>query len=302
MSQKISFNEVVTRDGFQMETHFVPTATKVALLDALGECGFAKIEVTSFAAPSAIPMLLDADKVMSRIKRRLGVTYTALVPNTRGAERALEVSADELCFVMSATQAHNQANLRMGMEESLTELGHILRRVGDSARVNVALSCCFGCVFEGPVPQARVLEWVTRFADLGIRQITVCDTIGVASPDRVERLAQALQRQFPLLQFTFHFHDTMGMGLANVLAAAAQGIRCFDGSLGGLGGCPCSPGATGNICSEDAVNMLETMGYSTGVDLQRLVALARQLPQIVGHSIPSKMANVGEHTLAGARR
>lgn len=292
MVQMISFNEMVTRDGFQIEPRFVPTSAKVALVDALSECGFAKIEVTSFASPSAVPMLRDAQEVMTRIKRLPNVTYTALVPNTRGAERALEANVDELSFVMSATEAHNQANLRMAREDSFAELRNILRRVDGRAPVNVSFSCCFGCVFEGNVPQQQVLEWIARFAGLGIREITVCDTVGMASPNHAASMAEELRRRFPYLRFTFHFHDTRGMGLANLLASVKEGISSFDGSLGGLGGCPYAPGATGNICSEDAVNMLEAMGYRTGVDLERLVVVARKLPEIVGHQIPGKIANV----------
>ena len=293
---RIFFNEVVLRDGFQIEPIFIPTDTKVALVDALSDCGYAKIEVTSFTSPKAIPMLRDADEVMGRIHRRPGVEYTVLVPNLRGAERALEARADELNLVMSTSETHNLANLRMPMAESFAALSEVIRRVDGKTPVNVSLSCCFGCPMEGDVVEADVLVWVGRFADLGVRGITVCDTTGMAHPAQVSRMMEALQQRFDALQLTAHFHNTRGMGLANVLAAVQGGITRFDGSLGGLGGCPYAPGASGNICSEDAIHMLDAMGCDTGIDLTKLLAVARQLPQIVGHDVPGQVAKAGRIT------
>ena len=293
---RIYFNEVVLRDGFQIEPTFIPTDTKVALVDALSDCGYAKIEVTSFTSPKAIPMLRDADEVMGRIRRRPGVEYTVLVPNLRGAERALEARADELNLVMSTSETHNLANLRMPMAKSFAALSEVIRRVDGKTPVNVSLSCCFGCPMEGDVAQADVLAWVSRFADLNVRGITVCDTTGMAHPAQVSRMMDALQQRFGALQLTAHFHNTRGMGLANVLAAVQGGITRFDGSLGGLGGCPYAPGASGNICSEDAIHMLDAMGFDTGIDLTKLLAVARQLPQIVGHDVPGQVAKAGRIT------
>jgi hydroxymethylglutaryl-CoA lyase len=296
MTQRIYFNEVATRDGFQIEPAFIPTDTKVALVDALGECGYAKIEVTSFTSPKAIPMLRDADEVMGRIRRVPGVEYTVLVPNLRGAERALEARADELNLVMSTSETHNLANLRMPMAHSLAALSEVITLVEGRTPVNVSLSCCFGCPMEGEVPQASVLDWVARFADQGVRGVTICDTTGMAHPAQVSRMVEALQARFADLQLTLHFHNTRGMGLANVLAAVQGGITRFDGSLGGLGGCPYAPGASGNISSEDAIHMLDAMGYDTGMDLPRLLAIARQMPDIVGHDVPGQVAKAGRIT------
>ncbi|HEY0887659.1 MAG TPA: hydroxymethylglutaryl-CoA lyase [Ramlibacter sp.] len=290
---RIHFNEVVTRDGFQIEPQFVPTEAKVALIDELSQCGYAKIEVTSFTSAKAIPMLRDAEEVMGRIARVPGVEYTVLVPNVRGAERALESRADELNLVMSTSETHNLANLRMPREKSFAGLADVIALVGKRAAVNVSLSTCFGCPMEGDVPQDEVLRWAGRFAELGVRGLTICDTTGMAHPGQVARMAQALRERFGTLQLTFHFHNTRGMGLANVLAAVQAGITRFDGSLGGLGGCPYAPGASGNICSEDAVHMLQAMGYDTGMDLQRLLASARRLPQLVGHAVPGQVAKAG---------
>jgi len=294
--RRIYFNEVATRDGFQIEPNFIPTDDKVALVDALSDCGYAKIEVTSFTSPKAIPMLRDAEEVMGRIQRMPGVEYTVLVPNLRGAERALESRADELNLVMSVSETHNLANLRMPREKSFAALADVIRHVDGRTPINISLSCSFGCPMEGDVPLDEVLRWGDRFAALGVRGLTVCDTTGMAHPAQVSRMVDALQQRFDKLQLTVHFHNTRGMGLANVLAAVQGGIERFDGSLGGLGGCPYAPGASGNVTSEDAIHMLDAMGYDTGIDLPRLLALARQLPGIIGHDVPGQVAKAGRST------
>jgi hydroxymethylglutaryl-CoA lyase len=292
-ADRIFFNEVVTRDGFQNEPTFVETADKVALIDALSDCGYAKIEVTAFVSPKAIPMLRDADEVMARIQRREGVVYTVLVPNMRGAERALEARADELNLVMSVSQTHNLANLRMPRERSFEVLRDVVREVNGAVPINVSLSTAFGCPMEGPVAPEEVLDWAQRFAGIGVQGLTLCDTTGMAHPNQVRALADAALASLGHLELTFHFHNTRGMGLANLLAAVQAGIGRFDGSLGGLGGCPYAPGATGNICSEDALHMLQAMGLQTGVDLERLLVLARALPHIVGCPVPGQVAQAG---------
>jgi hydroxymethylglutaryl-CoA lyase len=292
MKTRIFFNEVVTRDGFQNEPAFVPTDDKVALIDALSACGYAKIEATAFVSPQAIPMLRDAEAVMGRVRRVPGVEYTVLVPNRRGAERALESGADELNLVMSVSETHNLANLRMPREKSFAALADVIRTAGRTP-VNVSLSTAFGCPMDGVVEPDEVLALGARFADLGVRGLTICDTTGMAHPGQVAQLAKALQHRLPGLQLTMHFHDTRGMGLANILAAAQNGIVHFDGSLGGLGGCPYAPGASGNVCSEDAIHMLDAMGYDTGIDLPRLLDVARTLPSVVGHPVPGQVAKAG---------
>lgn len=290
---RVYFNDVVTRDGFQIEPNFIPTDDKVHLIDELSQCGFAKIEVTSFTSPKAIPMLRDAEEVMGRIQRIPGVEYTVLVPNLRGAERAFESKADEFNLVMSTSETHNLANLRMTREKSFAGLAEVIKYVAGRTPINVSLSTCFGCPMEGDVPQKVVEEFAKRFADLGVRGLTICDTTGMANPAQVTQISEALQKQFPNLQLTMHFHNTRGMGLANVLAAVQSGITRFDGSLGGLGGCPYAPGASGNISSEDAIHMLDAMGYDTGMDIPRLLAIAQELPTIVGHAVPGQVAKAG---------
>ena len=291
--KRIYFNEVATRDGFQIEPSFIPTDDKIALVDALSECGYAKIEVTSFTSLKAIPMLRDAEEVMGRIRRVPGVEYTVLVPNLRGAERALESRADELNLVMSVSETHNLANLRMPREKSFAALQDVIRHVDGRTPINISLSCSFGCPMEGDVPQEEVVRWSERFAGLGVRGLSICDTTGMAHPAQVSRMVEALQQRFPELQLTLHFHNTRGMGLANVLAAVQGGIERFDGSLGGLGGCPYAPGASGNVTSEDAIHMLDAMGYDTGMDIPKLLGLARQMARIVGHDVPGQVAKAG---------
>ena len=297
-SSRIHFNEVVTRDGFQNESVFIETDDKVALIDALSACGYAKIEVTSFTSAKAIPMLRDAEAVMHQIRRVAGVEYSVLVPNVRGAERALECRPDELNLVMSCSESHNLANLRMARHQSLQTLLDVVRHVQQAkplhpVAVNVSLSCVFGCPIEGAVPLSVVQQLVQTFVDAGVRGITLCDTTGMAHPAQVQQVCDWALHAHPQLQWTLHFHNTRGMGLANVLAAVQSGVRRFDGSLGGLGGCPYAPGATGNICSEDALHMLQAMGFDTGVSLPLLLPLARALPDLVGHALSGQVAKAG---------
>jgi hydroxymethylglutaryl-CoA lyase len=291
--KRIYFNDVVTRDGFQMEPNFIPTDEKIKLVNDLSDCGFAKVEVTSFTSPKSIPMLRDAEEVMRGIKRVPGVEYTVLVPNLRGAERAFESKADEFNLVMSTSETHNLSNLRMGREKSFSGLAEVIKYVDGRVPINVSLSTCFGCPMEGEVPQSVVEQFSQRFADLGVRGLTICDTTGMANPDQVKRMCDALQLRFPSIELTLHFHNTRGMGLANILAAVQSGIIRFDGSLGGLGGCPYAPGASGNVSSEDAIHMLDAMGYDTGINIPKLLELAMRLPVIVGHEVPGQVAKAG---------
>ena len=292
--RRISICDVGLRDGLQMEARFVPTEDKIALVHALSAAGLRKIEVTSFTSPNAIPALRDAEVVMRNIERHPGVTYTALVPNARGAERAIESRVDELNLVMSVSGTHNLANLRMTSMQSFAALSQVVAMAqGAGVPVNVSLSCVFGCPMEGDVALSTVCDWVRRFADLGVRHITLCDTTGMAYPTQVAQVSAAALARWPDAAFTLHFHNTRGMGLANVLAAIDAGASRFDASLGGLGGCPYAPGASGNVSTEDLVHALELMGYDTGIDLPALLAAARRLPQLIGHDIPSQLAKAG---------
>ncbi|WP_434458097.1 hydroxymethylglutaryl-CoA lyase [Stutzerimonas urumqiensis] len=295
MTHRLYIQDVATRDGFQIEPAFVPTEDKIALIDRLAETGLAKIEVTSFTSPKAIPNLRDAEAVMRGIRRVPGVEYTVLVPNVKGCERALACEVDEINLVMSASDTHGLANLRMTPEQSLEQFKAILEVTrGSEVFVNASLSTAFGCPFEGEVPEPRVHELVQRLLDIGVQGVTLCDTTGMADPAQVGRLCREALARHPQVVFTAHFHNTRGMGLANALAALNAGIDRFDASLGGLGGCPYAPGASGNICTEDLVHMFQRMGLDTGVDLDRLLACAARLPELVGHEVPGAILKAGK--------
>lgn len=292
--RRLYINEVATRDGFQMETHFVATDAKVALVDQLSKLGYAKIEVTSFTSPKAIPALRDAAEVMQRIARVPGVVYTALVPNVRGGERALECRTDEFNIVMSASETHNLCNLRMTREQSFAQLAAVIDLARhDAVPVNVSLSCCFGCPMEGDVDAAVVLDLVDRFAALQVGGITLCDTTGMAYPTQVQDLCAAVIARHPQVAFTAHFHNTRAMGLVNTVAAVEAGVERLDMSLGGIGGCPYAPGASGNVATEDVVHMLDCMGYTTGMDLPGLISASAVLATLVGHDVPAQVSRAG---------
>jgi hydroxymethylglutaryl-CoA lyase len=291
--RRVVVQEVAPRDGFQIEPEFIPTEAKIALIDALGKTGLPAIEVTSFASPKAIPALRDAEDVMRGIARAPGVAYAALVPNLRGAERALAAGVDELNFVMSVSETHNLANLRMTREQSCAQLSEVIRAVGSRAAVNASLSTSFGCPMEGAVPEEEVWRWTARLLEAGAYGISLADTTGMAHPGQVARIVETFGRRWPGVRLTLHLHNTRGLGLANVLAALGEGADRFDASLGGLGGCPYAPGATGNVCTEDLLHLLEVMGYETGVDLDRLLTCARSLPGLVGHEVAGQVAKAG---------
>ncbi|WP_226954779.1 hydroxymethylglutaryl-CoA lyase [Mesopusillimonas faecipullorum] len=296
MKDRLFIQEVSVRDGFQIEPRFIPTEDKIRLINALSLTGLSKIEVTSFTSPRAIPALADAEVVMCEIDRIPGVIYAALVPNARGCERALDCKVDEINVFMSASASHNLANLRMTPEQSLAQFRAIAAQATGHAMLNASLSTAFGCPFEGAVPPELVLQRVGEFADMGMQGVSLCDTTGMANPTQVAHLCEAVLARWPELTVTVHFHDTRGMGLANALAAWQTGIRHFDASLGGLGGCPYAPGASGNVCTEDLVHMFQAMGCQTGVDLERLLAAAATLPALVGHELPGQLLKAGPST------
>ncbi|WP_417662765.1 hydroxymethylglutaryl-CoA lyase [Pseudomonas sp.] len=295
MSKRLYIQEVATRDGFQIEPNFVATEDKIALINRLSHSGLAKIEATSFTSPKAIPNLRDAEEVMRSIERVTGVEYTVLVPNVKGCERALSCQVDEVNLVMSASDTHGLANLRMTPEQSLAQFKEIIEVTrGSDVFINASLSTTFGCPFEGVVAEARVYELIQRLTDIGVQGITLCDTTGMADPAQVERISREALQRWPESVFTLHFHNTRGMGLANAIAALNAGVDRFDASLGGLGGCPYAPGASGNICTEDLVHMFQRMGFDTGVDLNSLLQAAASLPELLGHDVPGAILKAGK--------
>jgi len=294
---RLVVQEVAPRDGLQIEPTWVPTGDKVALVDALSLCGFSRIEAGSFVSPKAIPALRDGEEVFQRIRRQAGVTYVALIPNLKGAQRALAAGADELNLVLSASQSHNLANMRMRREGSLAAFGEIVALAAAQAAVtlNGTVATSFGCPFEGAIDEDGVLAIVDQYLEMGMGGVTLADTTGMANPRQVARLVRRALERMPAASLTLHFHNTRGLGLANVLAAYEAGARRFDAALGGLGGCPFAPGASGNICTEDLVNMCEEMGIPTGIDLERLIALSRGLPALLGHEVPGQVAKAGRN-------
>ncbi|MGH8812699.1 MAG: hydroxymethylglutaryl-CoA lyase [Advenella sp.] len=292
--KKLFIQEVAPRDGFQNEARFIETDDKIAFIDQLSQCGYAKVEVTSFTSPKAIPALKDAEAVMHRIRRNPKVVYTVLVPNLRGAERAMSCGVDEVNLVMSVSETHNLSNLRMSRERSFEQLAAVIGEVRNtSTAINVSLSTVFGCPMQGDIAQDDVLAWVDRFAQLGVEGVTLCDTTGMAYPTQAGNLFAAVLARFPDLQVTAHFHNTRGMALANTVTALQAGVVRFDSSLGGLGGCPYAPGASGNVTTEDMVHMLELMGYDTGVNLEGILAISRTLVPLIGHDVNSQTLAAG---------
>ena len=297
---RLYINDVAVRDGFQIEKQFVPTATKIELVNQLSRTGLHKIEVTSFVSPRAVPALADAEPVLAGIERVPGVVYVALIPNVRGAQNAAATARkpDEVNAVVSASETHNRANINRTHAQSLEELPTMVRVAhGAGIKITVSLSTTFGCPFEGHVPEDVVFSFVERFRAMGFDGISLADTTGMANPRQVRDLVARVLERFPApndTYYTLHFHNTRGMGLANVVAGIEAGVRSFDGSIAGLGCCPFAPGATGNICTEDLVNMLEDMGYDTRVDLAKLLAVARRIPAIVGHDVPGQVMKAGQ--------
>jgi hydroxymethylglutaryl-CoA lyase len=293
---KLIVQEVAPRDGLQIEPTWVDTADKIALIDQLSTAGFTRIEAGSFVSPKAIPALRDGEAVFTQIQRRAGVVFVALVPNVKGAERALNAHADELNLVMSASQTHNRANMRMSCEASLVAFGDIVRLAKHfPVSLNATVATAFGCPFEGKIDEDRVVSIVDTYREMGIDGITLADTTGMANPRQVARLVKRVLQRLPADALTLHFHNTRGLGLANVLAAYEVGARRFDAALGGLGGCPFAPGASGNICTEDLVNLCDEIGIPTGIDLPKLIALSRTLPALLGHDVPGQLMKAGRN-------
>ena len=295
--KRVYINEVAVRDGFQSEPLFVPTDDKIGIVNALSKTGLAKIEVTSFVSPKAIPNLRDAEEVMHRIEREPGVVYVALVPNERGCERAIACKVDEINLVMSIGERHNLANMRMTCEQSLAQFRRVMDLVkGTGLRVNGTIATAFGCPFEGDLPAERALWAADAYLGMGMDSVTLADTTGMAHPRQVNEVASRVIAAHPGVEVTLHFHNTRGMGLANVIAGLEAGVTSYDASLGGIGGCPYAPGASGNICTEDLVHMLESSGFHTGVDLDKLLDVARGLPQLLQHDVPSQVLKAGKRT------
>ena len=294
----VEIREVGPRDGLQNETT-IPVAERIALIDALSATGLTAIEAASFVHPKAIPPMAGSAEVMKGITRVPGVRYRALVPNERGAMDALECDADELEVVMSISETHNRKNINMTPDESvqqiieLTALAH-----QEDTPVEAILSTAFGCAYEGDIPPTRVAQYARRVLDSGgVDGLSFGDTSGMATPRVVVELLDALEEvEIDVSRIGLHFHNTRNHGLANILVAMQRGVARFDAAIGGLGGCPYSPGATGNVATEDVVHMVEDLGATTGVDLESLIGCGQLAEQLVGRQLPAQVLRSGPRT------
>ncbi len=296
LPEQVRIREVGPRDGFQNEPETIPTDEKVRLIDLLSASGARRMEVTSFVRPDVIPQLADAAEVLMAVQRRPGVSFSVLIPNLRGLERAVQMRDrfDEVSVFLSASETHNRRNVNRSVEESLTGLGETLARAGEEGlRREGVIATSFGCPYEGEVPPERVFAIAERLAAAGCEEIGFGDTTGMANPRQVGEFFAAARERLDGVELTAHFHNTRGQGLANVLAALEQGIDSFESSFGELGGCPVPPGSTGNVSSEDVVSMLHEMGVATGIDLGRLLAASRAAQEVLGRPLGAHVLRAG---------
>ncbi|WP_174255908.1 hydroxymethylglutaryl-CoA lyase [Phytoactinopolyspora mesophila] len=293
MPRRVSLREVGPRDGLQNEEP-ISTQAKVELINALSATGLRRVEAVSFVHPKAIPQMADADEVWAQVRRSPDVSYSALVPNQRGLERALAAGFTELEVVVSASDTHNRQNINRTTQESLAALPELAAKAHEGgATLQLIVSTAWGCPYEGEVPVERVV-WVARQGmAAGIDSLAYGDTTGMATPTRVVQLVGETRSAVPDLPLGLHFHNTRGTGLANLYAALQLGVDDFDAAVAGLGGCPYAPGASGNIATEEVVSMLEDMGVETGVDLDALLEVAEMAERFVGHTAPSQVLRAG---------
>jgi hydroxymethylglutaryl-CoA lyase len=292
----VRIREVGPRDGFQNEPEVIPTSDKVRLIDMLAGTGLPRLEVTSFVRPDVIPQLADAAEVLAAVTRPADVSYSVLIPNERGLERALEQRDrfDEINVFLSATESHNKRNKNRTIAESLDDLGRTVARAREEGlRCEGVISVVFGCPYEGEVAPDRVLEIADALAEMGCEEVSFGDTTGMANPRQVGELLASATERLDGVELTAHFHNTRGQGLANVLAALEQGVSSFESAFGELGGSPLTPGATGNISTEDLVSMLHEMGVETGVDLERLLGASRAAEELLGRPLGAHVLRAG---------
>lgn len=290
----VTIKEVGPRDGLQNEKVFVSTEDKIAWINQLSGTRMKSIEITSFVNPKWIPALADAAEVAKGIERVSGIVYSALVPNRQGLERALEADVDEAAVFMSASETHNQRNIN----KSVSATFPILREVAQEAlsagkSVRGYVSTVFGCPYEGAVSIDGVIRVSETLFDMGIGELSLGDTIGIANPKQVQGVLELLLKRFDAKKLALHFHDTRGTALANILVSMDMGITTFDASVGGLGGCPYAPGASGNVASEDLLYMLDAMGIQTGVNREKLLSAGRFIQEKIGRALPSRNLQIG---------
>lgn len=298
---KISIVEVGPRDGLQNESKTLTNEAKLKFAQGLAEAGVKKIELGAFVSPKWVPQMAGSDQLLGQAlqlqkqkKFPSEVEISALVPNPRGMEDAVKVGMRYVAIFGSASESFSRKNINCSIEESFQRFEQVVKMARPKKiKVRGYLSMCFGCPFEGDVPESRVVKLVKRMVDMGIYEVSIGDTIGVADPSQVTRLVGKLVKAVGAKKLAMHFHDTRGTALANIVAALDLGVRVFDSSLGGLGGCPHAPAATGNVATEDVVYMLHRMGHKTGIDLEKLIALNHWMKNEIGHELPSRLGRAG---------
>jgi hydroxymethylglutaryl-CoA lyase len=295
----VFFTEVGPRDGFQNWPHPVSTEVKLQLVrDALA-AGVPRVEAASMVSPRWVPQMADGTEVLAALRAELGDTafgrrIRVLVPNMTGYERALQAGSRNVLVNVGATEGFNRHNLNRGVDETLAEVGAISKRAqADGVRVDASISVAWGCPFDGPVGAERVREVAARLVDEGVAELSFGDTIGVATPTGVRNISVMAVAAFPTVEVSMHFHDTRGMALANAMAALETGVTMFEGSIGGIGGCPFAPNATGNVCSEDLVEMIQDLGHVTDIDVDMLISSARRLAAALGSELPGRLQRAG---------
>jgi hydroxymethylglutaryl-CoA lyase len=291
---RVTIVEVGPRDGFQVEREFIPTELKVEAVNTIADAGLRKIETSSFVSPKFVPQLADATEVFGAINRRPGTKYTALVPNLKGVERAIEAGADGVRLVVTTTETYNRKNVGMSVDQSMEVCRQIMERVeGEPLSVEAVVALAFGCPFEGPVSSDRVSEMAHRFVQMGVRELSIADSVGLGNPVQIAATMKRLTSELENIRFSLHLHDTRGLGLANVVAALQVGIDTFDASIGGLGGCPVLSNGAGNIATEDLVNLCEEMGIETGVDIEKIQGISLKMQDFLGRRLPSRVLSAG---------
>ena len=297
--KEVKITEVGPRDGFQSEKTILKTEDKIDVINNLIEAGFPRIEVSSFVSPKAIPQLADAEKILNKVNRSSQTTLAALVPNARGALRAVEAKLDEIVVFLSASESHNKKNVNRSVKESLSGFKEIADIAGkNNIPIQGDIATAFGCPFEGNISPKKLADISKEYKLMGFKGVTLGDTTGMATPPVVIDAINAIRDNVPDFNITLHFHNTRGVGLANVMSGLNLGITDYESCFGGMGGCPFAPNATGNICSEDLIYLLHEMGIETGIDLDKIISIAKKVENLVGHKLPGQVMRAGHRLLS----
>jgi hydroxymethylglutaryl-CoA lyase len=297
--KEVKITEVGPRDGFQSEKTVLKTEDKIDIINNLIEAGFPRIEVSSFVSPKAIPQLADAEIILNKVNRSSKTTLAALVPNARGALRAVEAKLDEIVVFLSASESHNKKNVNRSVKESLSGFKEIADIAGkNNIPIQGDIATAFGCPFEGNISPKKLADISKEYKLMGFKGVTLGDTTGMATPPVVIDAINAIRNNVPDFNITLHFHNTRGVGLANVMSGLNLGITDYESCFGGMGGCPFAPNATGNICSEDLIYLLHEMGIETGIDLDKIISIAKKVENLVGHKLPGQVMRAGHRLLS----